>query len=227
MTKGMAMKSVLLATTVMMAMAGSALAAEGELPVASSFNWSGGYVGGQIGYGFGSADYDYGGVDYDYSHDPDGFLGGIYAGYSNQFANKVVLGVEADIAWGGLKDSTLAPGNSDYSATTRIDLTGSARLRLGYAMDRLLPYVSGGVAFGKFSFDEYNQGDPYSSADESLVGWTLGVGAEYALTDNWTLRGEYRYADYGTHDFVTQPADEQYTADIKTHDIRLGLAYRF
>lgn len=222
------MKSVLLATTLMIALAGSALAADGDLPEASSYNWSGGYVGGQIGYGFGGADYQYAGGDsYDYSHDPDGLLGGIYAGYSKQFANNLVLGVEADIAWGGLKDQTLAPGDASYSAATRIDLAGSARLRLGYAIDRLLPYVSGGVAFARFSFDEYNQGDPYSSADESLVGWTLGVGTEYALTDNWTLRGEYRYAGYGTHDFVTQPADEAYSTDITTHDIRLGVAYRF
>lgn len=197
-------------------------------PGATAYNWTGGYVGGQIGYGFGSADYVYSGSsDYDYSNNPDGFLGGIYAGYNHQFANKVVLGVEADIAWGGLKDSALAPGDSDFSATTKIDLTGSARLRLGYAMDRLLPYVTGGVAFGKFSFDEYEDGGFYGSADESLVGWTLGIGAEYALTDNWTLRGEYRYADYGTRDFVTQPVEEEYSADIKTHDIRFGVAYKF
>jgi len=192
------------------------------------FSWTGGYIGGQIGYGFGNADYVYeGSSDYDYSNDPDGFLGGIYAGYNHQFANGVVLGLEADVAWGGLEDAALAPGDSDFSAKTSIDLTGSARLRLGYAMDRLMPYVAGGVAFGKFNFTEYDLGDFYASADESMVGWTLGVGAEYALTDNWTLRGEYRYADYGTHDFVTQPADEGYSADIRTHDVRFGVAYKF
>ncbi len=197
-------------------------------PGVATYNWTGGYIGGQIGYGFGSADYVYDSFgDYDYSNDPDGFLGGIYAGYNYQFANRVVLGVEADIAWGGLEDSDLAPGDSDFSATTKIDLTGSARLRLGYAMDRLLPYLTGGVAFGQFSFDEYDQVGLYSSADENLVGWTLGVGTEYALTDKWTLRGEYRYADYGTQDFVTQPADEGYSVDIKTHDFRFGVAYKF
>ena len=50
-------------------------------------------------------------------------------------------------------------------------------------MDRFLPYVTVGVAFGKFSFDEYYQGDLDSSTDENLVGWTLSVGAEYALTN--------------------------------------------
>ena len=229
------MKAFFLATTFLFAVAGSALAADAvvheptpELAPAG-FAWTGGYIGGQIGYGFGSTDYDYDyfGGAFDYSHDPDGFLGGIYAGYNHQFANRVMLGVEADIAWSGLKGSTLAPGNSNFSATTKIDLTGSARLRLGYAMDRLLPYVTGGVAFGKFSFDEYIQGDLWGNADENLVGWTLGVGTEYALTDNWTLRGEYRYADHGTQEFVTQPVDEEYSADIRTHDIRLGVAYKF
>ncbi|CAN7643204.1 outer membrane protein [Aminobacter sp. LjRoot7] len=224
------MKQILATAIALLAISSAANAADNLAtePGSAVYSWTGGYIGGQIGYGFGNADYVYeGSSDYDYSNDPDGFLGGIYAGYNHQFANGVVLGLEADVAWGGLKDSALAPGDSEYSATTTIDLTGSARLRLGYAMDRLLPYVAGGVAFGKFNFDEYNLGDFYSSADESLVGWTLGIGAEYALTDNWTLRGEYRYADYGTHDFITQPEDEEYSADIRTHDVRFGVAYKF
>lgn len=224
------MKQIVFAAITFFAVSAAANAADsvGTDPGSSTFNWTGGYIGGQIGYGFGSADYVYAdSSDYDYSTDPDGFLGGVYAGYNHQFANGVVLGVEADLAWGGLKDTVAAPGDPDFTATTKIDMTGSARLRLGYAMDRLLPYVTGGLAFGKFSFDEYELADFYGSADENLTGWTLGVGAEYALTDNWTVRGEYRYADYGTHDFMTQPAGDEYSADIRTHDVRLGVAYKF
>lgn len=137
----------------------------------SAYNWSGIYVGGQVGYALGNADYIYEPDDpiadstYDYAHDPDGFIGGVYAGYNYQFANRVVLGGEADIAWGNVEDSAFAPGDDQYSATTEINWTGAARMRLGYAFDRFLPYVAGGIAFGHFDFEELNEGDSTAVAE--------------------------------------------------------------
>ena len=230
------MKVVVLAAVFALGSAGYAVAAdavvEDVVVVDSTYNWSGVYVGGQIGYAFGSADYEYetgGGIDaaYNYSHEPNGFIGGVYVGYNYQFANGIVLGGEADIVWGDLEDSSIAPGDEDYSASTKIDWTGSARVRLGYAIDRFLPYVTGGVAFGHFDFDELRFGDFYGDADGDLLGWTLGAGAEYALTDNWILRGEYRYAEFDEEDFVQQPVDDNYSVDIHTHDFRIGAAYKF
>lgn len=37
--------------------------------------------------------------------------------------------------------------------------------------------------------------------DDTYVGWTVEGGLEYALTDNRTMRGEYRYTDFGDQDF--------------------------
>lgn len=230
------MKVFVLATVLAIGSAGYAVAADAVVDevvvVDSAYNWSGVYVGGQIGYVFdGSADYVYEpdapDPDYNYSHDLDGFIGGVYAGYNHQFSNGIVLGGEADIVWGNLEDTAVAPGDDNYSATTNIDWTGSARVRLGYAMDRFLPYVTGGVAFGHFDFEELEGGDFYGNSDGGLIGWTVGVGAEYAFTNNWIIRGEYRYTDFDEENFTSNVSGDVYDVDIDTHDIRLGVAYKF
>jgi len=229
------MKTLALAAALALGATGYAAAADAVVDevvvVDSAYNWSGVYVGGQVGYVVdGSADYNYldaQGTTYDYGNDPDGFIGGAYVGYNYQFSNNIVLGGEADIVWGDLKDSDLAPGDEDYSAETKIDWMGSARVRLGYAFDRFLPYVTGGVAFGNANFEERNLGDFYGKADLDLTGWTLGAGAEYALTDNWILRGEYRYTEFGEEDFTSEESTDEYSVNIHTHDFRIGAAYKF
>lgn len=236
------MKVLALAAALALGSAGYAVAAdvvEEVVVVDSAYNWSGVYVGGQIGYVFdGSADYEYEPDDpdpdfnfYNYENDLDGFIGGIYAGYNYQFTNGIVLGGEADIVWGDVEDSSIAPGDDVFSASTDIDWIGSARVRLGYAIDRFLPYVTGGVAFSHFDFEELEFGDFYGEADGDLIGWTVGVGAEYAVTDNWIIRGEYRYTDFGEENFTSNVAgdvtDDVYDVDIDIHDIRIGVAYKF
>jgi outer membrane immunogenic protein len=66
-------------------------------------------------------------------------------------------------------------GSVDWGPVTE---AGSIRLRGGYAFDRFLAYAAGGLAF------------------EDSVGWTVGGGVEYALTDRWVIGAEYLHADY-------------------------------
>lgn len=194
------------------------------------YDWSGIYVGVQIGYDFGgSSDYTWsGGVAsaYDYTHDPDGFLGGVYVGYNHQLANGLVIGVEADIARGNLRGKTSAPLDPTTFGETKIEWSGAVRGRLGYAADRFMPYVAGGVAFARLNFAE--TGFFQGSAKVSLTGWTLGVGTEYAVADNLIVRAEYRYTDFGNELFQTiGPNSAQFTVDHDSHDIRLGISYKF
>lgn len=64
-------------------------------------------------------------------------------------------------------------------------------------------------------------------AAHTRIGWTIGAGAEYAVTDRVTLRGEYRFSDYGS-ERVLDPVDWWTNdTDLKVHDIRIGIAYRF
>lgn len=196
--------------------------------VDSTYNWSGVYLGAQVGYAVdGSADYIYyEDSRYNYDNDLEGIFGGLYAGYNYQFSNRIVLGVEGDVAWGDVDGAGVAPGDNAWSNETSLDWTGSARLRLGYAVDRFLPYVTGGVAFSKLDFMETGGATP-DRGDANLVGWTLGAGTEYAVTDNWIVRGEYRYTKFNDKDFRSQPGDYEFNVDADIHDLRIGAAYKF
>ncbi len=228
---------MILGTAFLLSLAGAAAAADAvvynPVPEASGYNWSGAYVGAEVGYVVGgNADYLWEtGVgtdaDYNFTHGVDGIFGGIYAGHNYQFDGGLVVGAEADIVWGDVGGSSLAPGDASYLADTAIDWSGAARARLGYAMDRFLPYVAGGIAFAYLDYTEYEDGDFYSAGDANLVGWTLGIGAEYAITDDWLLRGEYRYTDYNDKDFLSVDHDEEFNFELDTHDVRLGAAYKF
>jgi outer membrane immunogenic protein len=91
------------------------------------------------------------------------------------------------------------------SFTTHIPVQGSVRGRLGYAFDRILVYVTGGAEFADVQNTFSSRGiigafpggtDSFSSV---RTGWTLGGGVEYAIADNWSLRAEYRYTDFGRY----------------------------
>ncbi|TJV22451.1 MAG: porin family protein [Mesorhizobium sp.] len=223
------MKRILFASTCMALMMGAAQAADAlqyETPPAG-FVWTGGYVGLQAGYAWGSSHLTVNPVGNFADPDPDGFLGGVYAGYNHQFANNVVLGVEADIAYADIEGS--GPGFDSSGAvfpgvevSGRAKWTGAVRARAGYAVDRFLPYLAGGVAFTKYKvvIDESGNID---SDSQSLTGWTVGAGVEYAFSDQLMGRFEYRYTDFGSKDFF-EGID---TVDLKTHDLRIGIAYKF
>jgi hemoglobin/transferrin/lactoferrin receptor protein len=74
----------------------------------------------------------------------------------------------------------------------------------------------------------------------------VGGGIEYALTNNWSLKGEYLYADFGTADFEFPGATAGVTLtrsgvpgtstivngrtasnDLDLHSVKLGINYRF
>lgn len=228
------MNKLLLASTLLCAMSGSALAADAivesppEVYVSPAFNWTGGYIGGQVGYLWGDGDAsgpDFGGGPVDASVEPDGWLGGIYVGYNYQFTNNVVLGIDADFAWTGADDESTIFDDAGPAGTleTELDWEGAVRTRLGYAVDRFLPYIAGGVAFGRLSGEAFDAGGAsLGDDDDTGTGWTLGVGLDYAFTDNIIGRAEYRYTDFGDFDFT-----DGISADLTTNDVRLGIAYKF
>jgi outer membrane immunogenic protein len=84
---------------------------------------------------------------------PGRFLGGVHAGYNYQFSDNMVLGVEADIDYSDMSgDGNLSFGgvtDSAFSGSSELDWQGSISARLGYAADRFMPYLTGGVAFRK------------------------------------------------------------------------------
>jgi outer membrane immunogenic protein len=178
--------------------------------------------------------------------DEDGFTVGGHVGYNFQFGS-VVVGAEGDIEWADLggdnnNNRTITALNGPNAGTTfvlpnlanDIEFIGSLRLRLGFAWDRALIYATGGVAF--VSFDDnnafgFNPPPFFFNNDNSDTewGWTLGVGVEYAFTNNLTARLEYRYTSFDRNNdnnfFVTPVFNRDDSADF--HAVRLGVAYKF
>ncbi|MCK1975216.1 outer membrane beta-barrel protein, partial [Bacillus safensis] len=72
--------------------------------------------------------------------------------------------------------------------------------RVGYAVDRFMPYLAGGVAFGNIKNSGSIDNIGSFSESKTLTGWTAGAGVDYAATDNLIVRLEYRYTDYGDKD---------------------------
>ena len=108
-------------------------------------------------------------------------------------------------------------------------MDGSVRGSLGIAADRVLLYATGGLAFLNVGGCTVpNVGAPCiagTSFSGTRIGWTAGAGLAYAINNNWSVRAEYLYANYGTKTF-TPPA---YTARVsnETHTVRLGVSYMF
>ena len=179
--------------------------------------WSGFYVGINGGYAFGTSKWDFPAI----SPDPKGGLVGGTVGYNFQ-TGTWVWGLEGDLDWADIKGDATCYGAG--SCTTKNDWLGTARLRLGYAgWNNWLPYITGGAAFGDVKAES-----PLGTASKTQIGWTAGVGLEYAFLGHWSAKIEYLYADLGKFDCGTAcspitPDDVSYKANL----VRLGLNYRF
>jgi outer membrane immunogenic protein len=210
------MKQILVTAFAMVAISTSANAADNVViePGAAAYNWSGVYVGAAIGW----ASINYDELENDYFDRRDGsFAGAVYAGYNFQM-NNVVLGIEGDLNFRN------AEPEDNFTNPLNQNLGGSVRGRIGYAIDRFMPYMTAGVAIANFEAD--HDGDGADVAKKTMTGYSVGAGVEWAVTDNLIVRGQYLYSDFGTDefDFVGTHTHEY---DVRTHDVLLGVAYKF
>jgi outer membrane immunogenic protein len=181
---------------------------------AIAVGWTGAYVGVHAGYGWGSYEEatNAGVLD---SLDPKGGFGGIQSGFNWQLSRNWLVGIEADSSWGSLRagPSLIPNGNVD------IDAMGTVRARLGYTMNNVMIYGTGGLAWAHVDYVN-TVGDV---RDQYHLGWTAGVGVEYAINARWTAKLEYLYVDFGTISENTGPVS---FASLDVHTIKLGLNYR-
>jgi len=183
-------------------------------PIYAPYNWTGAYVGINGGGAWGTSDSSapFAASSYNVS---GGMVGGTL-GYNWQW-NQTVFGIEGDIDWSGLRGSTACGAGT--SCETRNDWLGTVRGRLGFAADRFMPYVTGGLAVGNISHTVAGAG----STDTTKAGWTLGGGVEAALpVPRLTAKVEYLYVDLGRGGSVLG-SDAKLNANV----VRAGLNYRF
>jgi outer membrane immunogenic protein len=189
-----------------------------KAPAYVAYNWTGRYVGLNGGWGFGTSGFR--GVPGTGNFDTDGGMIGGTIGYNWQF-NQFVFGLEGDIDWSNNRGSAACGG---LTCTTRNNYFGTARGRIGYAFDRFLPYITGGLAVG--DIEARTTGFP--GATDDRAGWTVGAGAEFAISGPLTAKVEYLYADLGRFDCSTAcTVTPPQRVDFRTSVVRAGLNYRF
>jgi outer membrane immunogenic protein len=148
----------------------------------NSYSWAGPYLGGNLGYQWGSVDNN--------PARPSGFVGGVQGGYNWQ-SGPWVFGVEGDIEATGASD-TFAPWKFSNP------WFGTIRGRAGYALNNILFYGTGGLAFGELRGQILGLSESHTNA-----GWTAGAGAEVGLSQKWTAKIEYLYVDLADSNFIT------------------------
>jgi outer membrane immunogenic protein len=217
----------------------------------AAFDWNGFYVGVNGGFGGGTFEHPLeitDGVDSvigSLDVTSGGFLGGAQAGFNWQMDN-ILIGVEGDIQASGIDgrvtlgitDATgvlLNPGDTiNADAGTRLDWLATLRPRIGFVDDRFVVYGTGGLAFGHSTSSisaDFNGAPIFDGEVENdRMGWTVGAGLEYALTDNVTFKTEYLYTDLGTENVLTLPlggADFTLDSTVAFHTVRAGVNLQF
>ena len=217
--------------------------AEPAAPIPYAFNWTGFYIGDNVGYGFGG--HDRVGLDVPYEGrkandvgtlEDSGVFGGVQAGFNYQLGS-FVFGFEADIQGSGISDMIrshliLLNERDTVIGRSRVDWFGTVRPRIGFAWDRVRLYGTGGLAFGGIDYRVSADsvfGRTDLKSDDTQVGWTAGAGIEYAFMDNWSAKLEYKYVNFGKN-YVAGRQNGLIVTTDETPDfqsVSVGLNYRF
>jgi len=196
----------------------------------SVYNWTGFYAGAHIGYMWGRTRVEEDGVVTEGGAPTDGVIGGVLAGYNWQY-RQFVFGLEGDFGWTNAHGTgaqsiiiiTQAPNAYDFNWTNHV------RGRLGYAADRWLFFIAGGLAVADFDFHEGATTTtivPPVGVGGTYVGWSIGGGVEYAFTQNLLGRIEYLYEDFGQKNYVGASGDP-YRVSLTANTVRGALAWKF
>jgi len=239
------MKKILIAATLVGLGASSAVAADlparvySKAPIVSMssvYNWSGFYVGANVGGGWATANLTdvtnvapfAGLVPGDsFSNRMSGVIGGGQIGYNWQ-VSRWVFGVEAMFDGADIKGSQFpAFGIGDDYFTTRVRSMFLLTGRIGYAINNWLPYVKGGYATGdiRASVLDTNaaNGSPVGggAGGSWRSGGTVGAGLEYGFGGNWSAGVEYDYARFNSDRYELGDASGSYAFDVRAREIHM------
>ena len=254
------MKKILLATSAVVSLVVAVPASAADLPVKAPVyrpvapacaQFGGFYVGAQVGW----AKYDHrwsdkdawaGAVDDDLVGDrwntKSGVAGGVGGGYNLQ-TNCTVFGIEVDYNWSSIDASNVytdgegAPTDT-LTVSSRLREFGTVRARTGIVVDNVLLYVTGGLAFARFNrewtlFDDGNGLTEVFSQRRWRWGGVLGVGTEWAVTQNWSIKSEFLYMAFERDEtsFLSVIHNPGVTQRFESQDSvwvsRIGINYRF
>ncbi|CEG07973.1 Opacity protein antigens [Afipia felis] len=229
------MKKILLAATVAALSSTAAFAA--DLPartytkapayVAPIYNWTGFYIGAQVGGAFTGSNGFTGTADVLGSRDDSSFIGGGVVGANYQFAPNWVVGLEGE--FNGLSNDRYSFVNTTGDAVSlKNDWLASVTGRLGYTWGPGMIYAKGGVAFRDNGNVGVNAGT-VALVDRKDTGYTVGAGLEYMFAPAWSAKIEYQYYNFDHTNVAFAgaggPSVANYRDDL--HTVKAGINYHF
>jgi outer membrane immunogenic protein len=209
------------------------------------YNWTGFYVGGNIGgawrHGDNLADTLFG-VNFDDGNNRGVLIGGGQIGVNYQCFNNFVVGVEWDFDWNANNNNTttILTAVGPLQATVNNRWVSTLAARFGWALDRWLLYGKAGggwVGNDNFTITNTQIGASFNFSNTAnntpqLTGWLVGVGAEWAFAGNWSARVEYDYLGLSSRTFngdgVIFPVNDTFSSGNRNVQmVTFGINYRF
>jgi outer membrane immunogenic protein len=204
---------------------------------AAVYDWTGFYVGGQIGYAWrDDQNTEFSALSgaptgFSSKANANGVVGGGHVGYNIQ-TGPFVFGLEGDFEGAGIdgtghrrfQDGPELASHFD----TKTDWEASFRGRAGYAVNNWLVYGTAGIAWADIKHDYVNgNGSSAGSFNNISTGWTAGAGVEAGFAPNWSTRVEYRYSDFGRLDNVIGGFGPTENHKMTENAVRGGVSYHF
>jgi outer membrane immunogenic protein len=224
-------------------------------PVAPAFYWTGFYIGSHAGCGWVNtqAPTSFGRdpaepLVNDFAHSTEraeGCFGGGQIGFNYQFSGNIVFGIEGDASFGKISSFNTTSEDGGTEAVgweSKLSSFGTVRGRLGYAINGGLPwfgglgwmpYVTGGWAWARNKLSAQGDAGTFTSDTQTLNGWTIGVGLEYAITPYLTWKAEYLFMEFDSKSYAITLDDEPGVLPganfdrLKVNVIKTGLNWRF
>ena len=172
------------------------------------------------------------------AYQPNGGVIGGTLGFNVQYGH-LVVGLEADGSGSWIKGYTIGTdplagncGGVPQRCFSNLESFATFRGRAGFAMDNVLPYLTGGLAVGWLHGEDgdISANGAFGAGTKTVVGWAVGGGVEAMFNQKWSAKVEYLYMDLGNRTIfndnvggVTFPESLRYTASI----LRVGVNYRF
>jgi outer membrane immunogenic protein len=198
----------------------------------SVFDWTGFYLGATAGRAWGATNhYVVGGPNATDDFDIKGWLAGGTLGWNWQ-TGAFVLGLETDLSASDINGRIVGNSGSfgcGLFCRTDVSAFGSVRGRAGYAFDRTLVFVTGGLVYADVEGEIGGPGVPGSITRGSdwRTGWTAGAGIEFAFDPAWSAKIEYLHVDVSDINYSPNFNGVALGAGARFGLVRFGLNYRW
>lgn len=198
------------------------------------YDWTGFYIGGNIGYAFeGKGDEvgvasNLGGPTINFGElDVSGWTGGGQIGADWQMG-QAVFGIVVDVSGADIEDDFDNHSNKKFpflstDGESEINWWGTVRGRLGWAFDNVLIYGTGGFAWADVDYKVFTENldngvNAHLQNEYTATGWTAGGGLAWGINERWTVGGELLYVNLGEEEVTGRTNNFADTGEVlRTH----------